>query len=150
METGLRHRLKRVARQISDQHRHLRTIYAELADALAGSELAPDARERFAYYREAIEAHFALESDTFFPALHGLRADLGAALEALDREHGQLRAVLARLEHRIIVGSGDAAARVLAEFATQLRDHEAREEELLSALGEDELGGRMPPSRTSG
>ena len=150
METGLRHRLKRVARQISDQHRHLRVVYAELAEALTGAEPAPDALERFAHYREAIEAHFALESDTFFPAVHGLHADWGSALAALDRAHDQLREVLARLERCIQGGSSDDAARGLADFATELRDHEAREEELLAGLGEDGLGETARSSRTGG
>jgi hemerythrin-like domain-containing protein len=150
METGLRHRLKRVVRQMSDQHRHLRVIHAELADALSGRESASEAQERFAHYREAVEAHFALESDTFFPAVHGLRADLGTSLEALDRAHDELREMLSRLEGRVQAGSTQESARALADFAGVLRDHEAIEEELLMGLVDEALGGKTPSSEADG
>ncbi len=148
MDTGLRHRLKRVVRQMADQHRHLRVIHAELAEALSGRGAERAARESFAQYRQALDAHFALESDTFFPAVHGLHADWADVLEGFDRAHERLRDALGEIGDRIDEGSRDAAARALADFTAELRDHEAREEELLAGLA-GALGGgpgAPPPS----
>jgi hypothetical protein len=125
---------------MADQHRHLRVIYAELSEALAGATGLPETRQRFARYREAVEAHFSLESDTFFPAVRGLHADWGAALEELDRAHDRLRESLAAMERRIQWDAGGSLTRALSDFAGELRDHEAREEGLLAGLGENGRG----------
>jgi hypothetical protein len=134
METGLRHRLKRVVRQMADQHRHLRPIQADLAEALARDGRVRPAQDAFARYRQAIDAHFALEGEMFFPALHGLRPDWQEALEALDREHEGLRDALSEVGRRIGAGTLAEAGAALAGFASELRDHEGREEQLVARL----------------
>ena len=134
MRTGLRHRLKRVVRQMADQHRHLRPIHAELAEVLAREGGVRPAQDAFARYRQAIDAHFALEGEMFFPALHGLRPEWEEALEALDREHQALRAALAEVGRRIGAGAIADAGAALAGFTSELRDHEGREERLVGRL----------------
>lgn len=135
METGLRLRLKRVVKQMGDQHRHLRPIHAELAEALARDGTVRPAQAAFARYREALDAHFALEGEMFFPALHGLRPEWGADLERLDHEHEQLRASLAEVGRRIGAGGLAEAGAALEGFASALREHEGREERLIAQLG---------------
>lgn len=135
-QTGLRHRLKRVVKQMGAQHRHLRPIHAELAETLARQGAVRPAQHAFSRYREALEAHFALEGEMFFPALHGLRPDWEVDLEGLDREHDKLRASLAEVGRRIGAGALDDAGAALAGFASALRDHEGREERLISQLGD--------------
>jgi len=135
METGLRHRLKRVVKQMGDQHRHLRPIHAELAEVLAREAGVRAAQAAFSRYREALEAHFALEGEMFFPALHGLRPEWEADLVRLDGEHEQLRVSLAEVGRRIGAGGLAGAGVALAEFSSALRDHEGREERLIAQLG---------------
>jgi hypothetical protein len=135
METGLRYRLKRVVRQMADQHRHLQPIYGEFAEALASGAPAQEVRVRFARYREAIEAHFALETDTFFPALHGLYPGWAAELEQLDREHERLLEELAGIGRRLEVAGREEGAETLERFAARLLEHERREERLADQLG---------------
>lgn len=134
METGLRHRLKRVVRQMADQHRHLKPLQAELAEALARNLPHRQLHERFAHYREAIEAHFTLESEMFFPALHGLRPEWEAELEGLDRDHRRLGEELAGIARRIEAGD---AAEALDRFVARLREHESVEEALVGRLARD-------------
>jgi hypothetical protein len=134
MQTGLRHRLKRVVRQMAAQHRHLRPIHAELAEALAQQVAVQTAQAHFARYREALDAHFALEGEMFFPALHGLRPDWGESLARLDREHAELRASLAHVGRRISAGASADAGKVLERFAVELRQHEIQEEQLIARL----------------
>ena len=92
------------------------------------------AQDCFARYREAVDAHFGLEGEMFFPAIHGLRPDWGEPLERLDREHAELRASLAHVGRRIAAGASGDAGQLLARFAAELREHERREEELLARL----------------
>lgn len=132
METGLRHRLKRVVRQMGDQHRHLKALYAELGTALR-DEAHPAALASFARYREAIDAHFALESEVVFPAVHGLEPRLGPELEALEREHALLGAALGAVQGKL-ERDPRAGAEALASFVATLREHEAREEGIVGRV----------------
>ena len=96
METGLRFRVKRAGRQIADQHRHLRSIYEAIRDAVKRG-VAQEARDGLVRLQGAIDAHFALEDDVFFPALHGLHPDYTEALEALSGEHARFVEELRRM-----------------------------------------------------
>lgn len=116
------------------QHRHLRPIHAELAEALAQQVAVRTAQAHFARYREALDAHFTLEGEMFFPALHGLRPDWGEALARLDREHVELRASLAHVGRRIAAGAPADAGKVLERFTAELRQHEMQEEQLIARL----------------
>jgi hypothetical protein len=147
MSRGLRFRLRRAARQTVEQHEHIDQILGDLRGALDGRD-----RERvadvFASYRAAVRAHFTLEEDVFFPALHGLHPEHRVALEALIQDHGEMRTDLETL-----AGSLDGAA--LGPFAARLRDlvermreHEGREERLVRSvvpLREGDGEGSSPP-----
>ena len=138
--SGLRYRLRRALRQIGEQHRQLRELHAALRRAMASQD-RQDARERFRCYREAVGAHFELEDDVFFPALHGLHPEHAEALESLGRDHDALLDELVRLgsllegEAPAAFGAGFDALR--AAFAS----HETREEDLVSRLTAASLEG---------
>jgi hypothetical protein len=136
MQTGLLHRLRRIERQVSDQHRHLRAIRAELVGALesGGKASATDALHS---YSEAIQAHFALENETFFPALHGLRPESTRDLDRLGREHGTLLSRLERIEETLATGALRSSVDAIQAFNTALAQHEQREEALMARLTGD-------------
>ena len=133
-EPGLHLRLKRVQRQIEAQHRHLGPIFQLLGEALARG-VREEARAAFDRYAEAIDAHFALEEEFFFPALHGLDPEITSALDGLTRDHerfaGRVRAMGARLRSEPL----DRCGKELDEFAAELRAHELREEQIVASLG---------------
>ena len=100
MATGLRFRLRRAARKIAAQHQHIHAILADFDVALA--EGSPDrVAELYGRYRSALEAHFALEEEVFFPALHGLQPEHERELDALSRDHEGFLAELAGLGERL-------------------------------------------------
>jgi hypothetical protein len=142
LESGLRFRLRRAARQIAQQHESIREILAALERSLAEGERGRDpVRALFARYREAVEAHFSLEEDVLFPALHGLHPGRIRELEALETEHGGFAARLDEL-------AGLLAGAPLPEFAAGFRglaremaQHETREERLAQSLAE-QVGAR--------
>ena len=132
-DTGLKHRVKRLAQQIADQHRHLGALKREIDAALERGERGATG-DAFARFEAALGAHFDLEQGFFFPALHGLSPSRSSALEALESEHaillGRLRGVAAGIE-------GDplgATRAALEQCSAALRDHEQREEALVGLI----------------
>src|SRR5262245_31445850 len=94
MRDGLRRRLERARRRIASQHQHLRgLLYDAESAALAHAPLC-DCVLRL---RDGLRAHFALEDEICFPALHGLDARALSQLERLTAEHGEFLGELERL-----------------------------------------------------
>lgn len=141
LETGLRHRLKRVVKQISEQHRQLVPLREELRRALEDGGASGEALARLDHYRGAIEAHFELEVEVFFPAIHGLHPEWSRELGALEGEHVGLRQQLEALRAGLEDGDGGDPRRALEAFVAQLGEHEGREERLVSRLAGPAPGG---------
>lgn len=126
MRTGLRHRLQRALRRVEEQHRHLGTVEEELDRALTGGA-ASEVASWVGVLRDALRAHFELEEQVVFPALHGLVPGFREELEQLERDHaaflGALDDLVARRD-----GSPSAPMRALRE---RLARHEQAEERLM-------------------
>lgn len=136
MVSGLRYRVRRAARQIGEQHRHLGEVLGKLEAILAeGSREGVD--DLLVRYRSALDAHFALEDDVFFPALHGLHPEHAEELEALSRDHEAYARVLEELAHLLQSASLDRFARELRQLEKDLERHESREERLVRSLVEE-------------
>jgi hemerythrin-like domain-containing protein len=133
LATGLRYRLRRAVRQIGDQHRHMAAMHRLLGQTLADGERR-DAQDAFVRYRHAIGAHFELEDDVFFPAIHGLHPEHAEDLDVLSREHGEFLDELKRMAAELESGPLETFARSFQRFSDTLAAHEAREERLVSRL----------------
>ena len=129
LRTGLRHRLRRANQRVQAQHQRLRTLLRD-AESAAG-EGAPLC-ECVALLREGLRAHFELEEEVCFPALHGLEPSAQPSLLRLARDH---RAFLDELAE-LLDEPSDAPARVLL-LGRALREHEQHEEELFGGLLDD-------------
>ena len=90
-------RLGLEARRISHQHEQINKFYGLVAEAVRGGAPA-EARDAFRHFHDALEAHFAVEERTHFPALHGMDPETDGELAALVREHHEFRRRLAALE----------------------------------------------------
>jgi hemerythrin len=132
-QTGLGRRMQIEGRRISDQHRQLDQLFGLVAAALEGDDAAA-ARAAFQRFRDALEAHFSMEDDVHFPALHGLRPALEPELTALVEEHRHFRTELEALAAQLTSGALAEAADAVDRFVTGLATHEGREEKLLAAL----------------
>ncbi len=128
-------RLAHASRRLPAQHDFLDALLATTGRAL--ERMSPgEAQEAMRGFRGALEAHFQLEEEVHFPALHGLQPGLEAELEALVREHRALRGRLLALESRTGRETGPALVRDFAALAESLRQHESREERLLVRDGQ--------------
>jgi len=134
-DIGLQHRVKRLAQQTADQHRHLAALRREIDAAFERGALH-DARSALNRFEVALAAHFDLEQGFFFPALHGLSPSRSADLEALEREHAGFLAELRMLGAGIERVSADASREAVAQSLAALRDHEKREERLVALISD--------------
>jgi hypothetical protein len=127
-QRGLHHRLRRIAGQIDDQHRQLRSFQEELRGAITP---APGAGAAVACsrYRDALLAHFELEERLFFPALHGFDRSTEPTLVELQDRHISLRQEIDRLQALISEDAADVAA-TLEQLLAHLNEHERDEEAL--------------------
>ncbi len=133
MQSGLRYRIKRAVRQMGEQHGRLRACFTEIRMALARGD-ASGSQEALERLRVALEAHFELEDDVFFPALHGLRPDCAEGLERLTREHVGFAEALRRLEKELERAGVDACERAFEAFVGSIAEHEAQEERLVGTI----------------
>ena len=135
METGLRFRLKRAARQIGEQHRDLDKICLELGEAIEDGAVN-DALDSFQRYCSVVAAHFNLEEGVFFPAIHGLHPEQGDELESLSRDHGEFSKELQQMAEQMLRSGVEAFANSFQTHLQALAAHEAREEQLVSKLAD--------------
>jgi hypothetical protein len=130
---GLRYRLRRALRQIGEQHHQLHEIHDRLAAAIAAAE-RPVARDAFVRFRHAIGAHFELEDEVFFPALHGLHPEERGNLEGLGSDHAGLLAALKQLGSLFEEASLERFGAAFDAFRLELATHEKREEGLVARI----------------
>jgi hemerythrin superfamily protein len=134
-DSGLRYRLRRVARQIGDQHRSIGEIFRVLCCAVA-DRTKSEAAESLHRYREAVCAHFDLEEEVFFPAIHGLEMTRAHELRDLLRAHEHFRQELDNLADDFEETPPEDFQERLCQLDELLTIHEGVEEKLLRQLNE--------------
>jgi len=92
------------------------------------------AREALEHLRDALESHFSLEEEIFFPALQELRPTVADSLRALSSEHAALRSQLETLASRLGFGRLTSQQGPYEAFVDALGQHERQEETLLAAF----------------
>jgi hemerythrin len=132
-QNGLGRRLAIEARRISSQHRQLDELYGLLLGALEHEPLAA-VRRGFERFRDALEAHFAMEDDVHFPAFHGLRPELESRLTALIEEHKIMRKALDDVQANLQSGDLETGVKHLDALVVRLARHEETEEQMIGGL----------------
>ena len=135
MATGLRYRLRRVSRQIAEQHEHMHELARELEQAFT-AQLPDKLKDVLLRFRGAMDAHFALEDGVFFPALHGLHPEQRSELEELSRQHQNFGVEVERLRQLLEEGSLERFGTAFHELLTGLAEHERREEKMVRSLAD--------------
>ena len=127
VEPGLALRMRSEARRISEQHRRLAELKDEVSAALSNESMG-SARVRFQRFAEALGAHFDVEEQVFFPAIHGIDPELGRTVDELVTAHERLRGELAVLLAHLGSGEPSACVLLLDDLVKQLQMHERVEE----------------------
>lgn len=122
-------RLAHEAKRVAAQHERIDAFERDVRAALNGGDAAAIATALHAF-EKALLAHFSLEEELHFPALHGLDAALAPELRVLAQDHAAFRKQLARLLADR-EGRAQGWIEAFAALANALRRHEDREEALL-------------------
>ena len=128
-------RMRGEERRISSQHQQLDDLFGRVLTAL-DAEGARGAKSDFLLFSTALEAHMVVEEDIYFPALQGLRNDVGDELVSLVDEHARLRREIAEIEACLTRDETDSARRALEDLAREIDQHESKEENLLARISE--------------
>lgn len=128
---GLGLRLRREALRVASQHHQLDQFHEVFENALARGDAA-GAEQSFARFADALEAHFTLEEQVYFPALHGRDAAAASELAELVREHEALRSGLAEITSALRARDLEACDGAIGAWLPRLVLHERREEALMA------------------
>jgi iron-sulfur cluster repair protein YtfE (RIC family) len=128
---GLDLRLRREALRVASQHHQLDQFHEVFENALARGDAAA-AQQSFARFADALEAHFQLEEQVYFPALHGKDALAASELAELVREHDALRVTLEDIHRALRERDLDACDAAIGAWLPRLVLHERREEALMA------------------
>lgn len=118
--------------KVATQHQLIESLLRGLATAVASRD-AERAGTRHASLSRALDAHFVLEEEHYFPRLREKRPDLAAALDALAEEHAEMRRMLAELTDALGAGAWDEAARGATALERCFHGHEETERGVLAA-----------------
>ena len=134
-DKGLRMRMRGEERRISSQHKQLGDLFDRVLASVEGGGPRM-ALNDFLLFSTALEAHMAVEEDIYFPALHGLRNDVGEELLELVEEHVRIRGELPKVQKRLNGASEMDARQALGDLASLVDRHEKQEEDLLARISE--------------
>jgi iron-sulfur cluster repair protein YtfE (RIC family) len=132
-QNGLEKRVQIESRRISSQHRQLDQFHEMVATALEHGDPA-QVRSAFTRFRDALEAHFSVEDDVYFPAVHGLRPQLESELTSLVADHREMRRQLEKVQDLFDADRLAEGGAALDAMVSVLIEHETREERLLDQI----------------
>ena len=130
-QDGLGLRLRREMLRLASQHHQLDQFHEVFENALARGDL-PAAEQSFARFADALEAHFTLEEQVYFPALHGRDVAAAAELGELVREHEALRSAVDEIHRTLRARDRAACDAAMSAWLPRLVLHERREEALMA------------------
>jgi hypothetical protein len=83
---------------------------------------------------EAMEAHFSVKEEVYFPLVEDLRPDQRTSVERARRVHTRVRRGLGELGRSLTDGRIDEARDLLGELLAELRVHEREAARLIAGL----------------
>ncbi len=133
-------RMRGEERRISSQHKQLGDLFARVMGSVTSGGPRRAVGD-FLLFSTALEAHMSVEEEIYFPALHGLRNDVGDELNDLVAEHERIRSRLSRVHQEMNTNDLKVAQKELDELADFVNRHEDREESLLARITEGPVTG---------
>jgi len=133
VDRGIRFRMGRVARIMSDEHRNLEAMRAALCKAI-GDRSGRRTRDAFNRYRAAISVHFALEEEVLFPEIGCANPDEKPEIERLVQAHDRLLEELVEMSEQLESLAGADFSRRIDSHVTIFSLCESSEEALVSRV----------------
>ena len=134
-DAGIRMRMRSEERRIASQHERLDSLCREVYAQMSKYGATPVLGE-YLLFMSALDAHMKIEEEIYFPALHGLRADVGSELADFVIEHVELRRKARDVRNLLKANDRAGACLTLDGLARQIEKHEQAEEELIARITE--------------
>jgi hypothetical protein len=148
-DRGLRMRMRGEERRISSQHKQLGDLFERVLDSVESGG-PRTAIGDLLLFSTALEAHMAVEEDIYFPALHGMRNDVGEELVGLVAQHNLIRGQLTEVREQLKTGDDDGGRQALDDLANFVGRHEHEEEDLIARISEGPLSSFSQPTLEGG
>jgi uncharacterized protein (DUF2249 family) len=128
-----------IRRHLTDDHRRCDQFFNECQEAIARRDW-PQASERYAQFRRALDHHFAMEEQVLFPAFEQATGHSSGPTAVMRYEHTQMRNVAEEVAAAIAAQDADAALGLIDSFLILMEQHNLKEENVLYLLTEQTLG----------
>ena len=132
-QPGLGKRLQFETVRISSQHEKLNQLYGDLR-----RELERGARHNaivcFGRMRDSLEAHFEVEDQVYFPAVHGFMPKHSELLTRLSSDHEAFRNDLHEIAGLLEAHEMTETGRLLEGLVARLLAHEESEDALMADI----------------
>lgn len=120
------------ARKVATQHHLIESLLRGLRAAVDDRD-AERARARRTSVARALDAHFVLEEEHYFPSLREVRPELGSELASLVEEHAAMRGLAETLAAQVEAGDWAPATETAASLERTFHRHEKTERGVLEA-----------------
>jgi hemerythrin-like domain-containing protein len=129
-----------ISSYLTQDHADCDELFADTENAV--SEHAwTSARDLFDRFSHATLRHFLREEETLFPAFEAQTGMQGGPTFVMRQEHGQMRDVLIAMEQALGRQDGQAYLGLSETFLMLLRQHNAKEEQILYPMCDRALSG---------
>ncbi len=125
---------------LSNDHQHCDQLFAEAEQKVASGEWEA-ADEEFQRMREAIEHHFEMEEQVFFPRFEELTGMTMGPTQVMRQEHVQMRDLFDSMAGALAARDSDAYLGDSETLLIMMQQHNAKEEQILYPMLDAHLQG---------
>lgn len=120
-------------------HRRCDESFIHLENA-AQSQDVSGAKMHFARFHLAMEQHFAMEEEVFFPAFERATGMTQGPTMVMRMEHKQMRGLIAQAAQALGQGKLEGVSRAGSTLMIVMRQHNIKEEQMLYPMADQHLG----------
>ena len=125
---------------LSEDHQHCDQLFAEAEEKVAAGDW-DTAGERFRRMRDAIEHHFQMEEEVFFPRFEEVTGMTMGPTQVMRQEHAQMRDLFESMAGALAERDSDAYLGDSETLLIMMQQHNAKEEQILYPMLDAHLQG---------
>jgi len=129
-----------ITQVLSEEHTRCDNLFAEL-ESLVSAEKWDAVVGKFDHFIHAMESHFLDEEDVLFPAFEQRTGHAMGPTRIMRMEHIQMRQLLNTMRVSVEQRSGEVFLSQSETLLMLMRQHNAKEEQMLYPMSDQVLGG---------
>jgi len=128
---------------MTDDHRRCDDFFAD-AEQAVGKGSFPAAQAAFGHFCSAIQAHFASEETTLFPAFESKTGMTMGPTQVMRQEHEQIRMLMDEARTALQAQDKDEYLGLAETLLIMMQQHNMKEENILYPMCDQHLIGELP------